>query len=65
MPIYEYKCEDCGEVSDILILPGNDSTKIICEKCKSENVRKIMPSSIHSISKSSGNDSCSTGCCPF
>ncbi|MCK5686743.1 zinc ribbon domain-containing protein [bacterium] len=65
MPIFEYKCEDCGEVSDILILSGNDGNKIICDKCKSENVKKLIPSNVHSISRSAGNDTCTTGCCPF
>ena len=41
MPIFEFQCEDCGEVFEELIL-GNDSDKVICKKCKSSNVKKLI-----------------------
>ena len=41
MPIFEFQREDCGEVFEELIL-GNDSDKVICKKCKSSNVKKLI-----------------------
>jgi len=41
MPIFEFQCEDCGEVFEELIL-GSDSEKVICKKCKSSNVKKLI-----------------------
>jgi putative FmdB family regulatory protein len=34
MPIYEFQCEDCGEIFEELIL-GNREDEIVCKKCKS------------------------------
>jgi len=62
MPIFEFQCEDCGEVFEELIL-GNDSDKVICKKCKSSNVKKLISQvSFKSDNKftSSVSSACST-----
>jgi len=41
MPIFEFQCEDCGEVFEELIL-GNNSDKVVCKKCKSSKVKKLI-----------------------
>jgi putative FmdB family regulatory protein len=41
MPIYSYKCEDCGEEFDLLVGVTADSEKLICKKCSSENLKRI------------------------
>jgi len=40
MPIYEYKCKDCGSKFEVLVYSG--SARIICEKCGSENSERLM-----------------------
>jgi len=39
MPIYEFRCKDCGEVFEELIL-GKEEVK--CKKCGSSKVEKLM-----------------------
>ncbi len=41
MPIYEYRCEDCGKRNTYLILPGHSST-LSCKHCKSRQLERIM-----------------------
>jgi putative FmdB family regulatory protein len=42
MPIYEYKCDDCGKVSEILVRNTQSPVNASCSQCKSANVnRKI------------------------
>lgn len=42
MPIFEYKCESCGEEFELFFKPGEDIEKeAICPKCGSES--KKMP----------------------
>jgi len=61
MPIYEYKCENCGERFEKLIY--NDE-KIECPKCGSEKVRKLISLFTTSgISSGSSCSSCSGGSC--
>jgi putative FmdB family regulatory protein len=44
MPIYEYKCNDCGEKFDALLQWRGDTPKgdSSCPECKSENTSKLM-----------------------
>ena len=44
MPIFEYRCEDCGERFDAFFRRPEDAEKeeITCSKCGSEKVRKLF-----------------------
>lgn len=39
MPIYEYRCDKCGNVFEILVL-GGDQSPPECEKCGSREVAR-------------------------
>jgi putative FmdB family regulatory protein len=41
LPIYEYRCHNCGEKFEVLAYSQSD-TAIICPKCGSENVERVM-----------------------
>ena len=69
MPIYFYECEDCGEKFEILVGVVNSSKKLICPKCKSENLKKLLSTfgvRIGNFSTGSSDISsiCPTGTCP-
>jgi len=62
MPIYEYRCEKCGEVSEILVLGKQEV--ITCQQCGSEDLVKLM--SAHHVLGSSPSfpmPEPSGGCC--
>jgi putative FmdB family regulatory protein len=40
MPIYEYQCNKCGQVSEVLTLGKDDSPA--CSGCGSDNLTKLM-----------------------
>lgn len=42
MPIFEYQCQDCGEIFECLVFQGEEDEKIECKKCKSTNVKKLL-----------------------
>jgi putative FmdB family regulatory protein len=42
MPIYEFKCGDCGDVFEYLCFNTEDTEKIKCKSCGSENTMKLM-----------------------
>jgi putative FmdB family regulatory protein len=39
MPIFEYKCSDCGKITEVLV-KGSRSPKPACEHCGSKNTKK-------------------------
>ncbi len=42
MPIYEYKCSDCGAVFEILTTSEHRDNEVRCEKCNSASVVKLL-----------------------
>ena len=64
MALYEYKCGDCGEVSEYLVFSGSD--KVSCRKCGSQKLEKLLSSFAVSVkSPTSGNSApeCPYGSC--
>jgi putative FmdB family regulatory protein len=62
MPIYEYRCEKCGQVNEFLIL--GKQGQLLCKQCGSSDLTKLL--SAHNTPSSSsrgvaGPDS--GGCC--
>ncbi|MDL1959446.1 MAG: zinc ribbon domain-containing protein [Deltaproteobacteria bacterium] len=65
MPIYEYRCEACGNIIEMLVFSSQSEVK--CPSCGSKNLTKLISSS-SSFTGSYGsrlpgpND---TACCGF
>ncbi len=67
MPIYEYKCNECGHTFEYLVLGGGEPDH--CAACQSNDVCRLMStcgfmskgSGGQIESKSAGTSSC-TGC---
>ncbi len=64
MPIYEYRCEDCGHQFEYLLIGKEEVT---CPKCKSKNLSRLISACKFSFGAESGRsntsikaNSCST-----
>jgi len=42
MPIYEYRCETCRNLFEILATTSTDNAAICCPKCDSPKVKKTI-----------------------
>ena len=42
MPIYEYKCEVCGEEFERLVFAGDEEKGITCPKCGAAGARRLL-----------------------
>ncbi len=42
MPIYEYKCKSCGQISEILVRTLNEPEELHCESCDSADLVRLM-----------------------
>jgi len=63
MPIYEYRCKDCGKVSEFLEGVGKSKIEKVCKYCKSKKLSKIFSKSNistggHLIGSQGGNACC-------
>ncbi len=41
MPVYEYKCEKCGFVFEIIIFKKEEEEELLCPQCEG-NVKRIL-----------------------
>lgn len=54
MPVYEYKCEKCGETFSLVMgIKEKDKAKIECPKCGSDKVKPIYSTFFAVTSKKS------------
>lgn len=61
MPIYEYRCNQCSHVSEILTGLGSQSDPPLCKNCGSHDLERLM--SVSSIlSRDSGHIPGATCC---
>ncbi|MFO7931672.1 MAG: zinc ribbon domain-containing protein [Desulfosalsimonas sp.] len=60
MPIYEYQCEDCKKVFEVIVM-GSDPETPACEKCGSRRVaRRITAANTIGGSSGAAGAGCST-----
>lgn len=61
MPIYDYKCDSCGEVTEFL-LNSPDSNPGACPECGSKGMERMLSASY--MIKMGAPSSCGTCCEP-
>ena len=42
MPIYEYRCDDCGKISEFLLIKSEETFTPQCKRCKSKKVSRVL-----------------------
>jgi putative FmdB family regulatory protein len=49
LPIYEYKCQHCGTVTEFFFRTQNDRIDLVCKRCQSTQLEKIFstPAAVH------------------
>jgi len=62
MPIYEYRCQDCGHLFQKLQSMSAGSEGVTCPRCRSARVDRQL--SAFSSSSSRGSSATSSGCAP-
>ncbi|MBE9534378.1 MAG: zinc ribbon domain-containing protein [Proteobacteria bacterium] len=61
MPIYEYQCQECGAISEKLLVGGESGTDICCSHCGSQRVSRIL--SVTSLLTKKVTSSAGHTCC--
>jgi putative FmdB family regulatory protein len=49
MPIYEYKCMQCGNVSELLVGIGRNSDDLVCATCGGSGLEKLISAPAQSV----------------
>ena len=60
MPIYDFRCHVCGEVSEFLVTSFTNGETLACSNCGSQNLEKLISAPI--LLKKRGNTAGATCC---
>ncbi len=63
MPIYEYRCEECGTVSELMVGVGRNSDELQCKSCNGSKLEKIMSASSISVKNPTQSMPAGSTCC--
>ena len=71
MPIYEFKCLNCQGCFELLIMNKNETIEMVCPKCSSEELERILSCTHYSMTGGSQSGqgirtqtrTCSSGSC--
>ena len=71
MPIFEFKCMECEAFIEILVMNKSDEVEVVCSKCGSSNLERILSTTSHTVKNGSAASSgassqtrtCSSGSC--
>jgi putative FmdB family regulatory protein len=53
MPIFEFRCVDCGDIFEKLFMSSDEKVDLCCPHCKSESIERVVSRSSYAM-KSSG-----------
>ncbi|MFC2019247.1 zinc ribbon domain-containing protein [Chloroflexota bacterium] len=42
MPIYQYKCQSCGEITEFFLHGFSSKKKLTCRSCGSDNLQRLI-----------------------
>jgi putative FmdB family regulatory protein len=54
MPIYEFRCQKCNDLFEVLVTSGTATEEIACKRCGSREVKKTISASAYRLSSSGG-----------
>jgi len=60
MPIYDFRCQKCGEVSEFLVPNSVDGGTLACPGCGSQNLERLIsaPSLLRERANAPGTTCC-------
>ncbi len=72
MPIYEFKCFNCNQFFELLLINSDEKVEMKCPKCKSEDFERVLSATNYNMGSGSGRQekgptsqtrTCSGGSC--
>lgn len=67
MPVYEYRCQQCGRTTDFFVARmGGTPDELACAYCQSREMERVTSTiAVHSPAGRDQALTCTTGRCPF
>ena len=62
MPIYEFRCTECGHVFEELVMRASDQQDLTCPRCSAPRVERVL--SACCVAPGSGDGGAASTCVP-
>ena len=56
MPIFEFRCMDCGEVFEKLFINSDEKVEMVCPQCKSQSLERVVSRTNYAIGVGPGGN---------
>jgi putative FmdB family regulatory protein len=56
MPIFEFRCAECGERFEKLFMTSEDSMEMACPQCNGENLERVISKTSYTIGAGPGGN---------
>jgi putative FmdB family regulatory protein len=57
MPIYEFRCADCGHIQELLVSTSAAEIDMKCEECQGEVMERVMSTVSYAMGSGKGENS--------
>lgn len=54
MPIFEFRCVECGNVFEKIFLPSDAEVDMQCPECKSDALERVVSRTSHIMARGAG-----------
>ena len=52
MPIYEFRCTQCGHIQEIIVTGSDREVSMVCEECRGEEMERVLSQVNYSMGSS-------------
>jgi putative FmdB family regulatory protein len=56
MPIYEFRCAQCGEIFEKLFMTSDESAELSCPKCSAYTIEKVVSATNYALGVGGGTN---------
>ncbi|MBW2615312.1 MAG: zinc ribbon domain-containing protein [Deltaproteobacteria bacterium] len=56
MPIFEFRCMDCGDVFEKLFMSSDEKWEMVCPQCKSQSLERVVSRTNYAIGDGPGGN---------
>ena len=57
MPIYEFRCNQCGHIQEFLLTASSEQLEMKCKECEGEDLERVLSRVSYTMGSSSGDKS--------
>ena len=56
MPIFEFRCLECGDIFERLFMNSNEQVDMACPKCKSQSTERVVSRTNYALGVGAGGN---------